>query len=72
MGKANAKIINDCFTMRNVQIQSWLIALSFYFTLPIFNVFSQYYFNDAWVFNKVSILVMSALFIINLPWVIKN
>ena len=72
MGKANAKIINDCFTMRNVQIQSWLIALSFYFTLPIFNVFSQYYFNDAWVFNKVSILVMSTLFIINLPWVIKN
>lgn len=49
-----------------------MLALSFYLTLPIFNVLGMKYFQDAWIFNKFSILIVFFVFIINLNSIIKK
>lgn len=50
---------------------SLMIALSFYLTLPIFNLMGIRYFGDAWIFNKASILIVFFIFVTKLSKIIK-
>ncbi|HHA1351129.1 TPA: hypothetical protein ACOEER_002198 [Enterobacter ludwigii] len=58
--------------MNRTKKRAVLIAVSFYLTLPIFNIFGVKYFQDAWIFNKLSILVIFFVFLLNLNIIVKE
>lgn len=58
--------------MSRTKKRAFLIAVSFYLTLPIFNFLGVKYFQDAWVFNKLSILIILFVFLLNLNIIVKK
>ncbi|EMC7915981.1 hypothetical protein VLI49_001504 [Enterobacter kobei] len=71
MGLSDDKNSEVIIIMIRTNKTAVLIAVSFYLTLPVFNIIGVRYFQDAWIFNKLSILVVFLVFLLNLNVILK-